>query len=184
MVFDAIEMVSQPGRGRLREYAAGGNGAAALPGFWSAPEVYGEALGGPGELGETRSVPMDLVVDPLGDMVGHFSVVDLPHRLKVILPSSTQGGRNIPRVQRNGVARQVQEVMSELGGGCTSQSGHGHWVDPFGGVADEDVVVVETYSSDPTPPDALREIVTLVMDQLDQHTVAVVVGDRMCQFTR
>ena len=85
---------------------------------------------------------------------------------------------------RRRVAEDVKKIMARVGGGCTSHSGEGHWIDPLGGVADEQVMVLETYSENKMPPDLLNEVVSLVLEKLDQHTAALIVDDRMLQFAK
>lgn len=181
--FDAIEMMSPASRARLRRYAEGGDVQVALPGFWTPHDVYGNKLEQGGVGGADLSVPLELTGDPLGTLQG-FAVTGMPHRLKVYLPSQTKDGHPIHTSKRSKVADRVKAILSGLSGGCTSQEGRGSWIDPFTGVVDEDVDLIESYSASHVPGDALREIVDLILIDLDQEAAAVVLDQRMFHYSR
>ena len=74
--------------------------------------------------------------------------------------------------------------MIALGGGCTSQQAEGNWINPLGGLATEEVTVLEMYSPSELSPDNLRQVVNIILEGLNQDAVAVIVGDEMLQFER
>ncbi len=78
----------------------------------------------------------------------------------------------------------MKSILGALAGGCTSQEGKGSWVDPFTGVVDENVEVIEAYSAQPVPDECVREIVDLILADLDQAAAALVVNQQMLQFSR
>lgn len=181
--FDAIEMMSPEGRARLRNYAIGSDLQLPLPGFWRAQDVYGTKLKLGGIAGADLSLPLELTGDPLGSLQG-LAVIGLTHRLKVYLPSRTKDGAKIAAARRAEVAGRVKSILSDLAGGCTSQDGKGSWVDPFTGVVDEDVELVEAYSENQLPDATLREIVDLILLDLEQEAAALVVNQQMLHFSR
>ncbi|MDA8358310.1 MAG: hypothetical protein M0Z95_18930 [Actinomycetota bacterium] len=181
--FDAIEMVSPAGRERLRTYAEGRPQQSPLPGFWDPADAYGAQLRRGGTAGADLSVPLEVTGDPLGSLLG-LAVSGMPHRVKIYLPSQTKDGKPIIRSERARVADRVKSILGALAGGCTSQEGKGSWVDPFTGVVDEDVEMIEAYSANPVPEEPLREIVDLILADLDQAAAALVVNQQMLHFSR
>ncbi|MCL4413178.1 MAG: hypothetical protein M1522_00275, partial [Actinobacteria bacterium] len=170
-------------RARLRRYAEGGSLQAPLPGFWGLEDAYGTKLKRGGTAGADLSVPLELTGDPLGSLHG-FAVADMPHRVKIYLPSKTKDGTPISSSDRNRVVKRVKSVLSGVAGGCTSQEGKGSWVDPFTGVIDEDVEMIEAYSGSPVSDAALREIVELILSDLEQQAAALVLDQQMLHFSR
>jgi hypothetical protein len=183
LVFDVIEMVTTDGRARLCQYGIGNAHHRPLPGFWTAQDLYGDSLERSGTQGEALSVPFNLTNDPFADLSESFQISDLPHRIRVYLPSKTKEGHPIRSGVRSAVGARIQEILSEECGGCTSQEAHGHWVDPLGGVAYEDVQVIESYSPDVPSRATLQEVIELILRDLEQEAAAIVVGERMMQFT-
>ncbi len=181
--FDAIEMVSPAGRERLRTYAQGWPQQSPLPGFWDPADAYGSELRRGGTAGADLSVSLEVTGDPLGSVLG-LAVSGMPHRVKIYLPSQTKDGKPIIGSQRARVAERVKSILGALAGGCTSQEGKGSWVDPFTGVVDEDVEMIEAYSAKPVPDEPLREIVELILSDLDQAAAAMVVNQQMLHFSR
>lgn len=180
--FDAIEMTSPTERKRLQIYANGHSQQNPLPGFWDAGDAYGANLRSGGIAGADLSVPLEITGDPLGSSLG-FDIKERPHRLKVYLPSQTKDGQPIPASERTSVVNNVKSIMADLAGGCTSETGRGSWVDPFTGLVDEDVEMIETYMLNPVPEEILRKIVDLILTNLNQATVAVVVNQEMLHFS-
>ncbi|MGH9045186.1 MAG: hypothetical protein ACRDVP_10220 [Acidimicrobiales bacterium] len=121
--------------------------------------------------------------DPLGSLLG-LAVSGMPHRVKIYLPSQTKDGKPIIRSERSRVADPVKSILGALASGCTSQEGKGSWVDPFTGVVDEDVEMIEAYSTNPVPDESVREIVDLMLSDLDQAAAALVMNQQMLQFSR
>jgi hypothetical protein len=183
LVFDVIEMVTTDGRARLCQYGIGNAHHCPLPGFWTAQDLYGDSLQGSGTQGEALSVPFNLTNDPFGDLSESFQISDLPHRIRVYLPSRTRKGHAVRSEVRSAVGARIQQILSEECGGCTSQEAHGHWVDPLGGVAYEDVQVIESYSPEVPSRSTLQEVIELILRDLDQEAAAIVLGERMMQFT-
>lgn len=181
--FDAIEMVSPAGRERLRTYAEGRPQQRPLPGFWGPMDAYGAKLKRGGTAGADLSVPLEVTGDPLGSLLA-LAVSGMPHRVKIYLPSQTKDGKPIPPSARGLVADRVKSILGVLAGGCTSQEGKGSWVDPFTGVVDENVEMIEAYSANPVPDECVREIVDLILADLDQATAALVMNQQMLQFSR
>jgi hypothetical protein len=180
---DAVEMLSTEGKARLHKYATAGDNLVRLPGFWRPEDIYGDQLQLGGVAGADLSVPLDLTGDPLGSLHG-YSVNGMSHRLKVYLPSQTKDGSAIAGPTRKRCATNIKTILSNLGGGCTSQEGKGSWVHPFSGVVDEDVDLIETYSSARVPDEVLRQIVELILIELDQEAAALVVDARMLHYAR
>jgi hypothetical protein len=181
--FDAIEISSPNGKARLRHYAEGGSIQRALPGFWNLQDAYGNKLKRGDVAGASLSLPLAITGDPLGSLLG-LAVEGMGHRLKVYLPSKTKDGKRITPNKRSDIASQVKTILSGMAGGCTSQQGKGTWVDPFTGVVDERVELVETYSKNRVPDGKLREIVDLILIDLDQSAAAVVMDQQMLHFSR
>jgi hypothetical protein len=181
--FDAIEMMSPAGRERLRAYAEGRPQQTPLPGFWGPADAYGTKLKRGGTAGADLSLPLEVTGDPLGSLLG-LAVTGMPHRVKIYLPSKTMDGKSIVPSVRGRVAERVKSILGALAGGCTSQQGKGSWIDPFTGVVDEDVEMIEAYSVNPVPEVHLREIVDLILADLDQAAAAVVVNQQMLHFSR
>lgn len=180
--FDAIEMLSSDGKARLRAYAAT-DSVTRLPGFWTAQEVYGDQLAEGGVAGANLSLPLEATGDPLGSLHG-YAVTGMTNRLKVYLPSQTRAGLPISTTTRQEVSGRIKAILSAVGGGCTSQEAKGSWIDPFTGVVDEDVDMIETYSAQRVPDEQLHEIVELIVLRLDQEAAAVVLDGEMLQFSR
>lgn len=181
--FDAVEMMSPDGRGRLRRYAEGGSLRAPLPGFWDPEGAYGAKLKRGGAAGADLSVPLELTGDPLGSL-HNLTVTGMSHRVKIYLPSKTKDGTPVSSSGRTRVVMSVKSILSGIAGGCTSQAGKGSWVDPFTGVVDEDVEMIEAYSGSPPADAALREIVELILVDLDQQAAALVLDQQMLHFSR
>lgn len=180
---DAIEMLSPAGQKRLRTYAEGRSQQTPLPGFWDTADAYGAKLRRGGTAGADLSVPLEVSGDPLGSLLD-LAVSGMSHRVKIYLPSQTKDGKPIIPSVRARAADRVKSILGALAGGCTSQEGKGSWVDPFTGVVDEDVEMTEAYSANPVPEKSIREIVDLILADLDQAAAALVVNQQMLQFSR
>jgi hypothetical protein len=180
---DAIEMLSPEGKARLRRYATAGESVVRLPGFWTPSDIYGDELVEGGVAGAALSVPLELTGDPLGSLHA-YAVIGMNRRLKVYLPSKTKDGSAVEEPIRQRVAERIKTLLSGVGGGCTSQEGKGSWADPFTGVIDEDVDLIETYSAERVADETLREIVDLILTDLDQEAAALVLDSRMLQYSR
>jgi hypothetical protein len=104
------------------------------------------------------------------------------HRLKIFLPSQSQCGLPIPETKRQDVLDRVKRELVALGGGLTSHEATGHWVNPLGGIADEKVIVLETYFAETRPDNGIAAMVRSILQDLDQAAVAIVLDDRMYEF--
>jgi hypothetical protein len=180
---DAVEMLSDEGKARLRAYAHG-RSQRALPGFLKPEDVYWDSIEDAPAFGRAIRVPLEDTGDPFGQLHDSYQVAGLTHRLQVFLPSLTQAGAEIEPSVRTEAINQVKLLLDEIGGGCTTTEGTGSWVDPIGGVMDERVHVLETYSSVVVNPTTMRAIVDLVAQRLDQHTVAVALDSFMYHIAR
>jgi hypothetical protein len=181
LFYDAIEMTDVAGKARLRHYAAGGS-ERPLPGFWTPADIYGDQVAETGA--GTVRVPLEIVGDPLGALVPEYEIHGMHHRLKVIVPSTARDGTDLPTRKLQEVATQIKQLLHDVTGGSTSHEGQGSWADPIGGIVHERVTAIETYSADPVPADVLRQIVTLILDDLEQDAAALVVGDEMVHVER
>lgn len=182
--FDAIVVTSPSDRTRLRQYAQGQSGQRPLPGFWTPQEIHGPSLQESNVLGATRSAPLAVTGDPLGQIVPGGDIIGMNHRLKVFVPSCDRSGRLVRENDLELSLAKIQDVLVGLGGGFTSQRARGHWVDPLGGIADEDVVVLEVYSVNLPTLEAINRMVSVVLNDLDQEVAAIVLNDYMYQFSR
>lgn len=90
----------------------------------------------------------------------------------------------IPEARRRQVLEDTERQLATLGGGFTSYDAQGHWVDPLGGIADEQVIVLEVYSSHMPTPAMIGRIVERILRDLDQAAVAIVLDENMYQFRR
>jgi hypothetical protein len=181
--FDAVEMLTPEGKQRLRQYAAGGR-EQPLPGFHQAASLYPSLVSRSTEIGLRVEVPLDEIKDGLPAVARpRFDVTVLPHRMKVFVPSKDADGKLIRAGTRKVTGEQIIALLSAHAGGCTGMEAVGAWVDPVGGVMHEQVAMVEAYAPAPFPESVIEEIVALVAGPLAQHTVALVVDNRMVLVT-
>lgn len=180
--FDAVEMTTTEGKLRLRRYAEGGSAALApLPGYRTVAQVYKrQARREPAAPG-TISVPVALTGDALPTKA-RFDVVAMPHRFKVFLPSVTRDGEAIAPRRRKAAGEAIIRMLSDAAGGCTSSEATGSWVDPISGVVHEKVTAIESYSSQPLPPEVIWSTLQFVVHDLEQAAAAVIMDDRMYHF--
>lgn len=176
--FDAIEMLPNEGKQRLRRYAEGGK-QLPLPGFRTVEQIFsGVSL--PTTFGAALAVP----VDNLGPIPGiKTNVVGLPHRLKVFLPSLDRDEKPIDSLVRQAAVLKVKSALSDATGGCTTHDGKGSWMHPVTGIMDEDVSMVESYSDAPFDPAVIVATISTIIEDLAQHTAAVVMNGVMYHFT-
>ncbi|MFO7681861.1 MAG: hypothetical protein R6X34_17595 [Chloroflexota bacterium] len=180
--FDAMEMLSVGSRRRLGIYAHADAVTRPLPGFWSLEDLYGPTLGAANPLGAPRSAPLTRTGDPFGALVPR-AARSMGHRLKLFIPSQTQDGHLISDERRQSVLAWAKSELITLGGGVTSHEARGHWVNPLGGMADENVIVLETYFAKAPSNNGVASLVRSILQDLDQAAVAVVLDDRMYEFT-
>jgi hypothetical protein len=180
---DAVEMLSAEGKARLKAYATGRT-QHALPGFLTARDVYGDSVQTVPSLGAAIRVPLVDTGEPFRQLHDDYAIAGMRHQLRIFLPSRTRSDEAIDAALRSAVVAKIKGMLSALGGGCTTQEGTGSWVDPIGGVIDEQVHVLETYSGDQVDSATLRSIVDLVLNDLDQHTVAITIDDGMYHVSR
>ena len=181
--FDALEMFSVEARRHLGVYARADAVTRPLPGFWTLKDLYGQALGAANALGAARSAPLARTGDPFGPLVPRGAVRSMEHRLKIFFPSQTQAEIPIAEAKREDVLARVKRELVNLGGGLTSHEARGHWVDPLGGIADEKVIVLETYFAESPPNNGIAAVVRSILRDLDQAAVAIVLDDCMYEFT-
>lgn len=176
--FDAVEMLPDESKARLRAYAQGDR-QLPLPGLRSAEEIYR-----PVSLDATHGAKLAVPTASLGPIPGlRGKSVPLPHHIKVVLPSMTKDDKPIPGPVRLTAVRDIKAALGEAAGGCTTLDGKGSWVHPITGVQDEDVSLVESYSERPFDPAVVGAMVTTILTNLDQHTAAVVLNDVMYHYS-
>lgn len=176
--FDAVEMLPEHSKARLRAYAQGGH-QLPLPGLRSADEIYGGVA-----LPAAHGAALALPVSSIGPIPGlKAKAVGLRHHIKVVLPSLTKDDNPIPGQVRQTAVRDIKAALSEAAGGCTTHDGKGSWVHPITGVQDEDVSVIESYSQVPFNPDIVGAMVRTILTHLDQHTAAVILNDVMYHYS-
>lgn len=156
---------------------------AALPGLLTAAQLYPSLANRDTGFGTATSVALAEIGSYLPAATVTFDTVALPHRLKVILPSKDSTGSSLAEKRRNDAGLRIIGIMSEEAGGCTGIQAVGAWIDPIGGVMHEAVSVIESYSSIPFSDYLLSEVVRIVAEDLDQHTVALVLDSSMYQVT-
>ena len=173
-------MTDAASKARLRRYAESGWPTPALPGFWSGQNIYRKDVQRGGPAGAVQRIS----TAAFGDVFNGLTVDRLPHRLKVIIPSTAQGGQPLRKVDRDAAVNSIKTLLSTVCGGCTSSTGVGAWVDPFDDLVSEDVECVESYMPVPLAEPHLRQVVDIVLKDLDQHTAAVILDGDMLQFSR
>ena len=179
---DAFELLSPADRARLRAYGLRDIIDRPLPGFWTPHDLYGPELFEQNSLGARRSAPLRLTGDPLGRLVPESQARGLAHRLKVFIPSERRDGTPIPGDLIEGVLDKTRRLLLDEGGGFTSQGGRGHWVDPLGRIASEEVVILEAYMAQPVAAETIHRVSSWILTDLDQEVAALIVDDRMYQF--
>jgi hypothetical protein len=179
-IFDVVEMTDGRAKARLRRYAEAGWPTPALPGFWTAEELYGDEMRPGGPAGAAKRIPTATV----GVDAPARSITGLTHRFETMIPSFDRSSRPIERLRRDGVIEQIKRLLSGLGGGCTSTEARGSWIDPFHEVVNEDVLRIEGYMASRIPDHVLREVVDLILVNLDQDAAAVVVDGEMLLYER
>lgn len=180
--FDAIEMLTNEGRERLRLYASGER-TVPLPGPSRIEDLYPGLTTASTALGTQVAVPIVQLGERLPARPDEFDVVRLPHNIRVIVPSKTAAGTAIPAATRTASGQQIVKVLSGFAGGCTGIEAVGSWVDPIGGVMHEDVTAVEAFAAEPFPDEVIAAVVRVLVDDLEQHTAALVMDDCMFHIT-
>ena len=179
--FDAVEMMSNDGKKRLRVYAQGNLLEHPLPGFLTLRDIYrdvSEALfpGGP-----VLSVPVAEVDKALRPS---YRVAALPHRLTIYVPSVRRDGRPIQQRNLQAAVTELVRKVDEFSGGCTMQNGIGAWTDPLSGAVYENVTLIDSYCQRPFTDDMVSSVVEKILRDLDQSAAAVVIDQTMYQFSR
>jgi hypothetical protein len=180
--FDAVEMLTIDGRERLRRYATGER-TIPLPGPSRLEDLYPSLRTTASVIGEQVAVPLAELGERLPVRPSEFDVVRLPHFLRVIVPSKTAAGEPIPARRRTAAGKRIVTALSAFAGGCTGMEALGSWVDPIGGVMHEAVTAVEAFAATPFPEDVVGAVVRVLVDDLEQHTAALVVDDCMLHIT-
>src|SRR5262249_48144360 len=129
-------------------------------------------------------VPVAKAGDPLGKLHSDYDVKGLGHRLKVVVPSKDRAGTAIGAEETNRVIASVEQLLHSHGGGGTTQTANGSWTDPVAGVVHEQVLVLETYASEPFDEPLVRPIVEMLLCDLNQEVAAITVNDKMLHFAR
>lgn len=179
--FDAVEMLSPIGKARLKRYAEG-DLARPLPGLRTAEVLYAGYQSTSTALATSVRVPIAELAHSLPERAT-ASLMVMPHRLKVFLPSRSAAGGLLPRRARDAAGVKIRNLLEQHAGGCTLQAGLGSWLDPLGGEMFENVVLVEAYATDPFPEDLVGTIVAVLTVDLEQHTAALIVNDSMVHVT-
>ena len=112
-----------------------------------------------------------------------LDVIVMPNRLKVFVPSKTAGGALLSQTDRSAAGERIRALLSGFAGGCTLTPGIGSWLDPIGGEMLEDVMLVESYAKEPFPEHLVSNIVRVLVEDLGQHTAALIVNDSMLHVT-
>lgn len=180
--FDAVEMTTAAGKLRLRRYAEGGANIRPLPGLRDAQDIY-EASSTQPRFGANLMVPVAETGDAITVAFGN-EVVGMRYRMKVYIPSKSRSGVQLAVAVRKSVADKIKMILGELAGGCTAMEGNGSWIDPFAGVVDERVSVIEAYSTGSFPRQVISEIKDLILLDLDQEPAALILNENMYQFAR
>lgn len=179
--FDAVEMLTPEGRARLSRYAVAGVDMP-LPGMRSAKDVYPSAIVQSRGADLEVRVPMLEVASALPARVT-LDVHVMPHRIKVLIPSKDSAGKTIPARKLSAASEKVRQRLSSIAGGCTAVPGVGSWIDPVGGEMFEKVAMVEAYADRPFV-DVLEDILSVILDDLAQHTAALIVDEQMITVSR
>lgn len=180
--FDAVEMLTTDGRERLRRYASGER-TVPLPGPSRPEDLYPSMRTTASVIGEQVAVPLAELGEALPVRPSEYDVVRLPHLLRVIVPSRTAAGDAIPTRRRTAAGKRIIAALSGFAGGCTGIEALGSWVDPIGGVMHEAVTTVEAFAAAPFPEEVIGAVVRILVDDLEQHTAALVVDDCMLHVT-
>lgn len=179
--FDAIEMLTPEGKSRLTLYAGAAHDRP-LPGLRSAGQIYTNL--------SSRAIGKELQIRvPVVDIASALPIrasadlVVMPNRLKVFVPSKTAAGALLDTARRNSAGERIRNLLSGFAGGCTLLPGVGSWLDPIGGEMFEDVILVEACASHAFPEKLISDVVRVLIDDLDQHTAALIVDDAMVHIT-
>jgi hypothetical protein len=174
--FDAVEMLPKEGRIRLEHYAKGGGELLPLPGYRTASELYeAEPL-----FGASFAVPADAVAMDISFSAS--KVVEMPHKIEVLVPTLDHEGNAIPAAERDAARKKLRAMLSKVAGGCTAQEATGSWIHPVEGEMQEGIYAIVSYSSEPFAQEFIDGIVSVVLDDLNQHTAAIIVNERVLQF--
>lgn len=179
--FDAIEMLTSEGKARLTLYAQGARDRP-LPGLRAPSQLYRQL--------SSRTVGTDLQVRvPLVDVASAMparvtaDVHVMPNRLKVFLPSRSAAGTLLDQATRHAAGERIRGLLNGFAGGCTLAPSIGSWLDPIGGEMLEDVILIESYAQAPFPDQLVADVVQVLVEDLGQHTAALILNDAMIHVT-
>lgn len=178
--FDAVEMLTPEGKARLSLYAKGLR-TRPLPGLRTPSQLYtlsSRAVGTDLQV----SVPLIEVASALPARVS-FDVTVMPHRLKVFLPSKSAAGELLSQATLMAAGERMRALLCDFAGGCTLTPGVGSWLDPLGGEMFEDVILVESYAQHAFPERLISDVVHVLVDDLGQHTAALILNESMVHVT-
>lgn len=180
--YDAIEMMTPSGKMRLRSYASG-FAKEPLPGFWHTNEIYKSLIFPDTQYGSSISFSLPETYKMMLQNLGFHISAELEYSTKVVIPSKYKSGSKILESERIGIVDRIKGILSKVGGGCTSGTANGHWIEPSGGIVDEDVIYIETFSDNKISPDIVKEIVRILINEMQQSAAAIIIDGKMYQFT-
>lgn len=175
--FDAVEMLTVPGKARLTLYAKG-EVDHPVPGLRRPESMYHGVVRDELHSALRLSVPLPEVAALLPERA-ITSVVVMPHRVKVFLPSKNAEGEEIAASRRTDAGQKIRELLATFAGGCTLSPGVGTWLDPVGGEMFENVTLIEAYAQSPFPETIIADVMRVLFDDLGQHTAALIINDTM-----
>lgn len=180
--FDAIELLSPEGKQRMKEYGDGAR-RLPLPGFRSADVLYPSLTRCRTRLGIRTAVPLAEIDDALPARRPDFDIETMPYRVKVFIPTKDNGGNSIPKAAWGSAVERIVSLLCDYGGGCTGAEAAGAWVDPIGGVMHEQIFTAEAFGAAPWEDSLVSALVRVLVDELSQHTAAMVLDDQMVLVT-
>lgn len=181
--YDVIEATSPRDRARMKSYSEDWWPRPPLPGFWTIESIYGQQALLDNTFNANTVIPVEKAGDPLADLLGQAEAT-LQHRVKVMVPSKDRNKKAIPLSVVSSVSREIGRLLVDFGGGLTSQSATGSWVDPVGGMAHERVTVLEVYSNRVPDNNLIDALKRLIIATLNQDAMAVVIDGWMYHFSR
>ena len=106
------------------------------------------------------------------------------HQLQLIVPSLTRHGDLIDDQQRSSVLFKLHSRLCSWSGGFISRIGDGHWLDSGNVTVIERITTLEAYGSTSVPDGLIDEILSLILLQLDQDSVALIVDGTLQLYNR
>lgn len=106
------------------------------------------------------------------------------HQLQLIVPSLTRQGDLIDDEQRSSVLFKLHSLLYSWSGGFIQRIGAGHWLDANNTTVIERITTLEAYGTTPITDDLIEEVISLILIQLDQDSVALVVNGTLQLYNR